>query len=490
MKSYLNEFPETSLYKNKLISILLIGSVIIASIFIAIATDTYPLIGFIPIGIAGLLFASIVFIYRPHLFIKVFGLFLLLQLLIANNFGNESTLLGRGIKNVDEIIILLCFSLILLGRLSRGKAMIKTYIELPLFLLLIIGTLSSVLSAVPSYIAGSQLFLLLKGFMVFYIMANLRVNEETAGSYIRFFGIVAMVIFAFGLIDFITPSRLRTVLGNVSFIDWRAGIPSVQSIFIHPGTFGWFMAFAGLYAFAFYFVYNRPRFLALGLLFSLGSLLSFRRKPLGGIVGGLLVGIWRQPLRGKIRYGIIIASIGIVFFILFLPKIEILYQDLIRDYIAMEYPFQQARNALYAKSVVIAKDYFPLGAGLGRYGSWMSRVYYSPLYEKYGLSEVYGLSQTMPNFINDTFWPMILGETGFIGFILYIWIFSILFRMVYRQNRKATSKFAKAFSLGTLMIFVESLIESIASATYVAPPEAYFIFGSLGFAFALSHNRI
>ena len=55
MKKYLNEFSETSLYKNKLISILLIGSVIIASIFIAIATADSPAMVLLAIGIAGVL---------------------------------------------------------------------------------------------------------------------------------------------------------------------------------------------------------------------------------------------------------------------------------------------------------------------------------------------------------------------------------------------------------------------------------------------------
>lgn len=489
MKKYLNEFSETSLYKNKLISILLIGSVIIASIFIAIATDTYPIIGFIPIGIAGLLFASIVFIYRPHLFIKAFGLFLLIQLLIANNFGNEATLIGRGIKNAEEVIILLCLTLLLLGKLARGRALLKTHIELPLLLFIMIGILSSMINDVPPFIGLTQLYLLVKGLALFYIIANLSINEEEAGSYVRFFGIIAIVILALGFLDFIAPSHFRAALGNVSFIDWRAGLPSIKSIFIHPGIFGWFMAFVGLYAFAFLFVYGRPRFLVLGILFSLGSLLSFRRKPLGGIAGGLLVGLWRQRIRKKILYGIIIGLIGISLFVLFLPKIETLYQTLVKTYIAVENPFQIARNALYFKSVIIANDYFPLGAGLGRYGSWMSRVYYSPLYEKYGLSEVYGLSQTMPNFINDTFWPMILGETGWIGLILYLWIIGILFHRIYGQNKKATSKFTKAFSLGTLMVFVESLVESLASPIYTHPPEMYFIFGSLGFAFALQSRR-
>ena len=52
----------------------------------------------------------------------------------------------------------------------------------------------------------------------------------------------------------------------------------------------------------------------------------------------------------------------------------------------------QARVALYKTSVLVGRDYFPLGAGLGRYGSWLSREHYSPLYVAYDLSDIRGLA--------------------------------------------------------------------------------------------------
>ena len=74
-----------------------------------------------------------------------------------------------------------------------------------------------------------------------------------------------------------------------------------------------------------------------------------------------------------------------------------------------------ARIALYNTSVLIARDRFPFGVGLGRYGSGTSRDPYSPVYHEYGLDKIDGLSPQHSAFISDTFWPRILGETGVIG---------------------------------------------------------------------------
>jgi len=79
-----------------------------------------------------------------------------------------------------------------------------------------------------------------------------------------------------------------------------------------------------------------------------------------------------------------------------------------------------ARARLYSTGEQIAANNFPLGAGFGRYASYPSRLYYSPVYYQYKLSRVYGLSPTYTAFIDDTSWPSVIGETGYGGFIIYV----------------------------------------------------------------------
>ena len=83
-----------------------------------------------------------------------------------------------------------------------------------------------------------------------------------------------------------------------------------------------------------------------------------------------------------------------------------------------------ARSVMYATSLNIFRDYFPLGPGYGTFGSDSALKYYSPLNYEYGLNTVYGLGEfvrdTSNNYYNDTFYP-ILSQFGVVGLLLFIW---------------------------------------------------------------------
>ena len=134
------------------------------------------------------------------------------------------------------------------------------------------------------------------------------------------------------------------------------------------------------------------------------------------------------------------------------------------------------RLALYWGSVLVARDYFPLGAGLGRYGSWMSRIVYSDLYVQYGLDKIWGLGPTQPKFITDTFWPQILGETGVIGLLAYlVFLATIGLRLWRLAMRKDLPVEMAAIVLGTTMMFGEALVETVASAIFNSPSQIYLV---------------
>jgi hypothetical protein len=145
----------------------------------------------------------------------------------------------------------------------------------------------------------------------------------------------------------------------------------------------------------------------------------------------------------------------------------------------------QPRVALAAGSVAIARDELPLGVGIGRYGSHMSREEYSPVYQRYELHRVYGLRERRPIAVTDNFWPMVLGETGAIGFLGAVGFFALLFRDAWRAARPRASPEMAAFTLGALMVFAETLFRSAAAPAFVAPPIAYWVFGAIGLALAV-----
>jgi len=155
-------------------------------------------------------------------------------------------------------------------------------------------------------------------------------------------------------------------------------------------------------------------------------------------------------------------------------------------------PPDAVRLVLYRGSVEVATEHFPLGAGLGRYGSWMSRVEYSPLYDRLGFDRIWGLSREYPNFITDTFWPQILGEIGLFGLVAYlVFVAAVGFDLLRAARRFRAEPLLYVFTVGALMVFANGLVETLASSMFHSPPRIYLLFGAVGISLALlrMHGR-
>ena len=139
-----------------------------------------------------------------------------------------------------------------------------------------------------------------------------------------------------------------------------------------------------------------------------------------------------------------------------------------------------ARAMLLEKSIIIAKDHFPLGSGFGTYGSYSSGIYYSPLYYKYKLSNVHGLQFYNRSFISDSFWPMILAQFGILGPILYITFIIVLLKNI--QMIKDLNMYAS----GTIII-IFLIIASISESAFVHPLGMAF---SLPLGLILGQNKV
>ena len=74
-----------------------------------------------------------------------------------------------------------------------------------------------------------------------------------------------------------------------------------------------------------------------------------------------------------------------------------------------------------------ANTYFPLGSGFATFGSDQAARNYSRLYYQYGFNSLFGMNTKDGSFLSDTFWPMAIGQFGWIGSILYILIYVRIF---------------------------------------------------------------
>lgn len=129
-----------------------------------------------------------------------------------------------------------------------------------------------------------------------------------------------------------------------------------------------------------------------------------------------------------------------------------------------------ARRALYDAAIDIARIHFPFGTGFATFGSNVTADprYYSPLYFAYGLNNIYGLSVSDPQFLSDTFWPIILGQFGWIGVLMYSLCIILMIRFCV-TNTNEPSKSIKPISL----IFAYLILSSVSSSSFFAPTSIF-----------------
>jgi len=129
-----------------------------------------------------------------------------------------------------------------------------------------------------------------------------------------------------------------------------------------------------------------------------------------------------------------------------------------------------ARMVLLVSSFNIANSYYPLGSGFATFGGQQAKINYSPLYYKYGLNNVYGLSEKNGDFLNDDYIAMILAQTGYFGLLLYFIIIYRIFQIINKNDNISVR--LKIVSLAILlMLYVSSVATGI-----IKTPNGVFLF--------------
>ncbi len=426
----------------------------------------------------------------PKVILAVFSVYLLFQGFVAFQF-EKIPQLEAVIKRSEEGLVLTFFLITIIKNASLNKILWRrSDIDIPLSLLVVIAICSSIKNRiVPYQMAFFDLFLLLKGFMVFYIFYSLKFSSENLSKTMKAFFGLAVIVLMLGIVDLIAPQSFRALIHSRQFVEYRFGIPSVQSIFIHPGVFGWFMAFSACFALAFYSVVGKKKYLFLFVMFLFGLILSMRFKPMIGILFAGLLPFFIISGKRRIKFIAIACCLLLLLGVFFGARAKLLIDDKVHTYLRGPRLENVARNVLYSTGFRIAKDFFPFGSGLGTFGGWIAAIYYSPLYSRYGISSVYGLEKD-GHFLTDTFWPYITGQFGFIGILMYVWIlFSFSYTMM-KIFKRTDDLIVKAFALGVMMVLVEAVFESVAQPIFLSPPPYFFIFACLGLANSrlIEHN--
>lgn len=121
-----------------------------------------------------------------------------------------------------------------------------------------------------------------------------------------------------------------------------------------------------------------------------------------------------------------------------------------------------ARPMMYKTAPKVLVDYFPFGSGLGTFGTAASaKTYYSPLYYKYELSEIWGMSPADHGAFNaDSFYPC-LAQLGFVGLFFF---FVFWKRRLSAINNIQDLRYYKI----AIMAFLCLAIENTADTSYLS----------------------
>lgn len=248
---------------------------------------------------------------------------------------------------------------------------------------------------------------------------------------------------------------ILSVLSLVSYlID-----PSLRSgVFSHPLQLGVCSLYLGILFW--YFSDEKKKVSYLNLVIFCIGLLCMKGKFYGEFTLLLIILFIKEKivLKNVRGFVIIVLSLTCVLFVAW---------NKISTYFISNHE-EQARAVLYAHVPQIFADYPLFGSGLATYGTWFSGVYYSPLYIKYEISNIYGLSSTFYAYVADTWFPCLV-QVGLFG-LCFLGLF-----WAKRMREINHLKNMKDYKI-SLFIIGSLIVESVAGATFVSCDVFAFMF--------------
>lgn len=197
-------------------------------------------------------------------------------------------------------------------------------------------------------------------------------------------------------------------------------------------------------------------FIIQGLLL---TCLTFRSKAIAGALCILLIYLYFVKFRMKNK---LIAGAGVLIlsFMIGFDKLVFYFGGNSR------FDSNFVRERLLIDSVNIANRFFPLGSGFGTFASNIAATHWSTLYNEYNY--VYG------PFLSDSFWPIVIAQTGWIGLGIFVLIIGKLILRIVNLQKVNIYLFWAGLS-----IMCYELICSVAESAFFNPAVCplFIVFG-------------
>jgi len=371
------------------------------------------------------------------------------------------------INRIDEFIwTLFIIYIIIINYKGNTWQFKKTNLDSIAIIFVFIGFISVFLNHNSIFWSSVAIFIALKGFFMFWIAKNMSIEKNKIILFFKIFIYILVFAALIGILQFLGINILRSGTSEKRF-----GVEAAQSIFGHHSTFGTLMAVGVALTAGLKICTGKNKWLFLSIILFLGLIASTVRRSLIGItLGTLFVMINYKKFRIPKKYTYSFLLIAIFSSIIF-------YGHLTKMTESTEYEYGntiQPRYFLYYGALEIIKNKPFCGEGPGKYGSYISVLKKSEIYEKYNIivEDRYKL---------DTYWSGILGEYGILGFLTIIFLLVTIFKSLLKgYNKENNTSFISGLYIGYMIISIDFIVESIASPVYMSSLFAFIFFVGIG----------
>lgn len=352
----------------------------------------------------------------------------------------------------DELVVLLFLVLFLFHKRSRSLNKTEKHIIFFLAFFYLVGLFSTIYSPykINIFSASIDAFTIFKHFFLFILIPQ-SISYKTKYEALNFLKPIAVLY----LISVSLLSIIAQFIDLGLTTEIRYGIHAFHFIFPNHSSFG-ISVIASLLIITSINL-SKPKLNFYFLLALIPLLLTTK-----GVIYVFLMTVFLLEWairRQKIRiFDFILISIGIILISTF--QINTYIKD-----------NNSPRMVLLTNSVRVAMENAPLGAGFSKYGGEQAKLNYSELYNKYNLSSTYGLGEEEGQFLNDGYLSMIIGETGFLGLLIYIVLCFLIMRSIIRRDFQ-NSKLNTFVISAVFMLIVSSLGTGI-----IKSANGVFLFG-------------
>lgn len=378
-----------------------------------------------------------------YILLQALYIFLIFEQAII--FNLQKSAFSSVINYLDDVIVLV-FLLICIVLLFRRNRLFKADIMIMVSFLcfVLIGIISTLIYQIQSYFASISDLFLCSRFIISYFTMRLVFNKKDCKSiiYINFNAIsrlVALLFFVLSIHECIFHPFFQQ-------FDVRFGIHSIALFYPHPT----YLAAACVIMLCVLTVsldITKSNWVYI-IMLSIVITLTFRTKAIAFLAIYFLLYIFLIKFHFKSKMVLIISSIGLALFVGFT---QITTYFLTSGY--------SPRELMLIDSITLAKQYFPFGTGFATFGSHMAQINYSPLYYMFHYSFLYGMSPSMPLFLEDGFWQIVIGQFGFVGLILFIIVILGFFVIIFKLQKRNIYLYISALSL-LIYIIVTSTSET------------------------------